>query len=177
MAGIITKSTSLNSFWSICYCFLVLGIHGYTAFRSILRYQESGGRAWPGSGGNAPGEVTAHVALIVLSFLLLPVFVVTSFIRVGNYANDGVKLGRDHALNSNMEAFCRKIKPPCVKRFWQHLCPIAQTCHLVAAFLLLLPETFVSAVEVEYGYKTTGGSTLCVILFTTLARRLSWQSF
>ncbi|XP_041368578.1 uncharacterized protein LOC121382955 [Gigantopelta aegis] len=155
MAGIITKSTSLNSFWSICYCFLVLGIHGYTAFRSISRYHEAGARAWPGSGGNAPAEVAAHVALIVLSFLFLPIFVLTSFIRVGNYANDGVKLGRDHALNSNMEALCKRIKTPCVKRFWQHLCPIAQTCHLISAFLLLLPETFVSAVEVEYGYKTT----------------------
>ncbi|XP_046542689.1 uncharacterized protein LOC124253013 [Haliotis rubra] len=155
MAGIVTHSTSLNSFWSIIYCLLVLGVQSYAIYTAIGRYHEASGRAWPGGQDGRPVEVSAHLALIILSILVLPFFVLTAWVRVGNYGNDGIKLGRDHALNTNMDAFCKKIKKGGMKRIWQHFCPMAQTFHLISAFFLVLPETVLSAVEVQYGYRTT----------------------
>ncbi|XP_076461094.1 uncharacterized protein LOC143293762 [Babylonia areolata] len=157
MVGIITQSTTLNSFWSISFCVLALGLHGYATYLAAQRYREALGRAWPGPAfkGGTPGEVATHLALLVLSCLLLPFFAVASFLRVGNYGNDGVKLGRDHALNPNLDAWCRKVRNPVVRRLWTNCVPLAQTVFLAAAFLLLLPETLLTAVEVDYGYKTS----------------------
>nr|KAG5687871.1 hypothetical protein BaRGS_007565 [Batillaria attramentaria] len=158
MVGMITQSTTLNSFWSISFCLLALALHGYTTYMAAQRYRGATARAWPGPAfkGGTPGELTSFLALIVLSCLCLPFFVVFSFLRVGNYANDGVKLGRDHALNPNLDAWCRKVKVEALRRVWRNCLPLAQTFYLTAAFLLLLPETLITAVEVEYGYRTTG---------------------
>lgn len=158
MVGIITQSTSLNSFWSISFCVLALGLHSYATYLAVQRYKEAAARAWPGpsSKGGTPGEVAACLALLVLASLCLPFFVVGSFLRVGNYGNDGVKLGRDHALNPNLDAWCRKVKSPALRRVWRNCVPLAQTFYLAAAFLILLPDTLLTAVEVDYGYRTTG---------------------
>ncbi|KAL8607990.1 hypothetical protein ACOMHN_005545 [Nucella lapillus] len=157
MVGIITQSTSLNSFWSISFCVLALGLQGYATYLAAQRYREASGRAWPGpaSKGGTPGEVATHLALLILACLLLPFFVAASFLRVGNYANDGVKLGRDHALNPNLDAWCPRLKPPWARRAWSNCVPLAHTVYLAAAFLLLLPDTLLTAVEVDYGYKTS----------------------
>lgn len=158
MVGIITQSTSLNSFWSICFCIMALTIHSYTTYLMVLRYRGASARAWPGPAfkGGIPREVPTTLALIILSSLFLPLFIIASVVRMGNYANDGVKLGRDHALNTNLDAACRRIKSKTFKRIWRNCVPFAHAFYLSASFLLLLPEILLTAVEVEYGYKTSG---------------------
>jgi ABC-type Fe3+ transport system permease subunit len=152
----ITSATSLNSFWSISFCVLALVLHSYATYLAVQRQHEATARAWPAKAQGPPAEVGAHLALVIVSCLLLPVFAVCSVLRVGNYGNDGVKLGRDHALNPNLDACCRKVRSPLLRRLWRGCVPLAQTAYLAAAFLLLLPDTLLTAVEVDYGYKTTG---------------------
>ncbi|KAH9524760.1 hypothetical protein Btru_027746 [Bulinus truncatus] len=158
MVGKLTQSSSVNSFSSICYCVLALGVHGYSCYSAILRYKESESRAWPGGGGGTPSEAAMLLGFTVLSIMLMPMLCMTSFIKVGNLANDGVKLGRDHALGCHSDTAPREcgVTSAGMARVWKHFCPISQTLHVVAAFLLLLPETFLTAVEIKFGYKAAG---------------------
>lgn len=156
MVGKITHSSSLNSFSSICYCFITLGIHSYSSYKAVKRYKEADSKAWPGSGGT-PSEVPLVLGSTIVSLLMLPFFCITSIIKVGNFANDGVKLGRDHALGSSLDSLQETpTKHKIVRRVWRHFCPLSQTVHLVAAFFLLLPETLLTAVEVKFGYRSSG---------------------
>lgn len=156
MVGIITRSSNLNSFSSICYCFIALGIHAYSSYKAVKRYNEADSKAWPGGRGT-PSEVPLMLGSTVVSLLMLPFFCITCFIKVGNYANDGVKLGRDHALGYSVVTSEEVTTTnEAVRRVWRHFCPLSQTVHLMAAFLLLLPETLLTAVEVKFGYKSTG---------------------
>lgn len=158
MVGIITQSTHLNSFWSVGTCLLALCLHAYTSYLTAMRYQGATTRAWPGPPSRAglPCEVNSLLTLLVLAQLCMPCFVIASFLRVGNYGNDGVKLGRDHALNPHLDAACKRVKSRLVRRVWRNCVPLAPTFYLSAAFFLLLPDTLLQAVEVEFGYRTTG---------------------
>ncbi|XP_013079192.2 uncharacterized protein LOC106065014 isoform X2 [Biomphalaria glabrata] len=156
MVRIMTHTSSFNSFSSICYCLLTLGVHAYSCYSAILRYKESESRAWPGGGGT-PSEAAMLLGFTILSIMLMPMLCMTAFIKVGNLANDGVKLGRDHALGASTDTSTKDCsgKHVGVARVWKHFCPISQTLHVVAAFLLLVPETFLTAVEIKFGYKTS----------------------
>lgn len=156
MVGTIARSSSLNSFSSICYCFAAVGIHSYSSYIAVKQHKSADSKAWPGSGGT-PSEAALLLGATIVSLLMLPFFCVTCFLKIGNFPNDGVKLGRDHALDCTVET------PPEVadkherlRNIWRHFCPLSQTLHLVAAFLLLIPETLLTAVEVKFGYKSTG---------------------
>ncbi|XP_012939507.1 protein tincar [Aplysia californica] len=169
MIGMIARRSSLNSFGSICYCLITLGVHAYASYTAISRYKESQARAWPGAKGK-PVESGCLLGLTILSLVLMPVFCVTSFFRVGNLANDGVKLGRDHALGGSSADPDKGENAPettatRLKRVWRHFCPLSQSLHVIAAFLLMLPETLLTAVEVKYEYKSTDTSWLSQLDF------------
>ncbi|KAK3765691.1 hypothetical protein RRG08_026167 [Elysia crispata] len=158
LIGRIVQSSSLNSFSSICYCFFTLGVHAYSCYTAVGRYREAESRAWPGGGGRSgpPVESGTMLGLTILSLVLMPLFCFTCVLKVGNLANDGVKLGRDHALGcaSDTTKDC-STRSRGLRRLWKIACPISQTIHLIAAFLILLPETLLTAVEIKYGYKST----------------------
>lgn len=236
----MTQSSKFNTFGSITYCCVVLGIQAYASYKAISRYKAAKTRAWPGLGGNPPTELSALMGLTVVSLLLMPFFIVACIVKVGNLANDGIKLGRDqeqgpkttpkdkdkdngsndgksatgshdniasgncdrdndpkkkhqhqheqprqqHAegqgepqitpiahekkMSASASKAASKIPPGKAemtgaqkwrlrcKLLWYHFCPVAQTIHIVAAFLLLLPEVLLTAAEVKYGYKSAG---------------------
>ncbi|GFS08235.1 protein tincar [Elysia marginata] len=159
LIGRIVQSSSLNSFSSICYCLFTLGVHAYSCYTAIGRYREAESRAWPGGGGTSgpPVESGTMLGLTILSLVLMPLFCFTCVLKVGNLANDGVKLGRDHALGcaSDTTKDC-STRSRGLRRLWKIACPVSQTIHVIAAFLILLPETLLTAVEIKYGYKSTG---------------------
>ena len=164
MIGNIVRRSSLNTFGSICYCVFTLGIHSYACYSSINRYKESETREWPGPRGK-PVESGALLGLTVLSLILMPGFCVACFFRIGNLANDGVKLGRDHALGglNSQGGNNESTRLDRLKRAWRHVCPVAQSLHMIAAFLLLLPDTLLTAVEVKHEYKSTGELQIVVV--------------
>ena len=153
--ALIKRRTNLNSLWSVFYCVLVLAVHIYITYKGITKYQKfNDDYLW---GGTTPGAVRAYLALIIISILFLPLFVFTSLLKVGNTANDGTKLGRDHALDcSNTTTVGSKIKYGWLKRLWEKFPPFSPVLHLLVAFLVLLPEVILNAAEVKHGLRLTG---------------------
>lgn len=70
------------------------------------------------------------------------------FLQVGNFANDGVKLGRC----STMEGLPGGSKCS----LWRHGGPTAAFVHLVVAFSLLVPKLVMEARLIEAGYLPQG---------------------
>ncbi|KAG7171714.1 tincar-like, partial [Homarus americanus] len=70
-------SHHLNSVWSIWYCLVTLGFTGYLVFAGIKRFLMYASLPWPQGA----------------SVVVLPFFLVTSAVKVGNLGNDGFKLG------------------------------------------------------------------------------------
>lgn len=147
------KSSVLNSLWSIWYCLVVVSFQTYITYREISRYMVLRQAPWRAS-IIPPAELTAQLVLVIVSILCVPLFILACIFRTGNYANDGVKLGRDHAFNSNIETVFRPVHFTVIRRIWRHFCPLAQTLHLMAALCLLLPDTLITAAGV---YETHSG--------------------
>lgn len=150
------KNTSVNSLWSIWYCILVLGLQAYITYVAIAHYRHSTSLQW-GTSKKTPSELTSHVGLICLSLLCVPVFIIASLFRIGNYANDGVKFGRDHVMRfNNLDIVSNPARCGWFRTVWRHFCPVSQTVHLIMAFCSLLPTTMTVAMEIKYGYQSTG---------------------
>ena len=151
---LVTRSSSLNSLWSIVYCCVALAVHCYVTYQGVSRYRKLNDEdLW---GGETPGELRTYIALIVLALLFLPLFIFFSFLKVGNTANDGTKLGRDHALDSNSNTLGSKIKNERVRHFWEQSPPFSPLLQMLSALLVLLPEMVLTAAEVKHGIMASG---------------------
>ena len=151
---LVTRSSSLNSLWSIVYCVLVLVVHGFITYLGISKYRKLNDDAlW---GGETPPELRVYIALIVLALFFIPLFIFFSLLKVGNIASDGTKLGRDHALDSNTNNLGARIKSKRLRQLWEHFPPFSPLFHLLSAFLVLLPEVVLTAAEVKYGIMASG---------------------
>lgn len=150
MVELKPRSTSWNSLWSIIYCAIVLCLQGYISYRAISTFQDSLMDKWK---DNFPSALSARLALTILSLILTPIFIITCLFKVGNYANDGYKLGRDHALCQIEGNFVDKFTSESWRKLWQNFVPFSQTLHVIIAFFLLLPETLVESAEIYYGHK------------------------
>lgn len=151
---LITRSSRVNSLWSVVYCLLSLVMHVYIAIQAISRYRKLNNDAvWD---GETPGEVRAYIGFIVLSLLVLPVFIFFSFIKVGNTANDGTKLGRDHALDYNKNTLGNRIRKDQLRYIWENFPPFSPLLQLLAAFLVLIPEMILTATEIKRGIMSSG---------------------
>lgn len=151
---LVTRSSALNSLWSVVYCVIVLVVHGFITYLGISKYRKLNDDAlW---GGETPPELRTYIALVVLALLFSPLFIFFSLLKVGNTANDGTKLGRDHALDNNANTLGAKIKWKWVRRLWEQFPPFSPLFHLLSAFLVLLPEVILTAAEVKYGIMASG---------------------
>ncbi|XP_045189692.2 uncharacterized protein LOC123547018 isoform X2 [Mercenaria mercenaria] len=166
---LVTRSSSLNSLWSIVYCLVALTVHCYVTYEGVSRYRKlNNEEIW---GGETPGELRAYIALIVLAVLFLPLFIFFSFLKVGNTANDGTKLGRDHALDSNSNTLGAKIKVEHLRHFWEQFPPFSPLLQMRSAFLVLLPEMVLTAVEVKHGIMASDAVWTCNLDFLFASER------
>lgn len=151
---LVTRSSRLNSLWSIVYCLMSLGVHCYVTIQAISRYRKLNHDAvWD---GDTPVELRVYIACIVLALLVLPVFIFFSFLKVGNTANDGTKLGRDHALDSNKNTLGNRIRKDRLRYIWENFPPFSPLLQLLSAFLVLLPEMILTAAEIKRGIMSSG---------------------
>ncbi|OWF51757.1 uncharacterized protein LOC110448656 [Mizuhopecten yessoensis] len=168
------KSTSWNSLWSIIYCLLVVGLQCYISYRAIHTFQETILERWK---EYYPSALSAKLGLAILALILAPLFIISSVLKLGNYANDGFKLGRDHALCQTGESFVDKLSSETVKKLWKNLCPFSQTFHIIISFFLLLPDTLVEASDVFYGHQHTSIIWSSNIDFLFPNERRGWSDF
>ena len=154
MVELARRTFSLNSLWSVVYCLLVLAVHSFVTYLGVSKYRRlNKDELW---GGDTPSELRAYIALIVLAILFLPLFVFTSLLKIGNNANDGTKLGRDHALDSTTNTFGAMISHDLLRHVFEIFPPFSSVFHILCAFLVLIPETILTAGEVKYGVTPSG---------------------
>ncbi|KAK3094849.1 hypothetical protein FSP39_007019 [Pinctada imbricata] len=152
MVELKPKGTSFNSLWSVVYCFIAIGTQCYVSVQYISQYRT--GLRVQDNKNSYPLELDVVLALTILSFVVFPLFIISSIFRIGNYANDGFKLGRDHAICPKNGHLIDRIENEILQRCWRHFCPISQTLHLLIAMCLLIPEVFLSSAAVQQGFKT-----------------------
>lgn len=90
------KSSSLNfksleDFWLCLFIFVIQVVCIYKACLNLNKYNS---QSW--SPNVKPfGDLCLYGLLILASIIMLPLFVVTSLLKIGSYANDNFKFGRD----------------------------------------------------------------------------------
>ncbi len=77
------------------YTAVVLAIQGYLLYRAVGRCKTYNELPWR-TQAKPVVELYVYIGLIVASVMCMPFFIITSLFRIGSYANDGVRLGRDN---------------------------------------------------------------------------------
>ncbi|XP_063588514.1 uncharacterized protein LOC134765695 [Penaeus indicus] len=140
----------LNSVWSIWYCLVSLGFMAYLVYNGVKRFLLYASLPWPQDPPFV--ELNAYVGLVGASVVLLPFFLVTSLLKVGNLGNDGFKLGASLSTCSRDPPPVLEAAKGVVRNLWLHGVPTAPFLHLVAAFCLLLPRTLMDATLISAGF-------------------------
>lgn len=146
------KSSSFNSLWSISYSVIVVSVQCYISYRNISEYQDSLRNQW---NRETPPEVGLKLGLTIVSFIVLPFFLLSSIFRTGNYGNDGYKLGRDHAICPISGGILDHIGSEFGRRLWRYAPPFAPSLHVLSAFCLLFPDVLISGKEIQLQLKPT----------------------
>ncbi|XP_014289196.1 protein tincar [Halyomorpha halys] len=133
----------VNQLWSIWYGLAVTALQAYIAFNSAKRLLEWFEYSWENEDGN---EIEASLILTGIAILLLPIFLAASVFKVGNWANDGYKLGRHLSTCSNDITVSASTG---FRAVWKHGGPTAPFLHLVSAFCLLLPNLLIQGKLIE----------------------------
>ncbi|XP_064630364.1 uncharacterized protein LOC135489111 [Lineus longissimus] len=144
-------SFKLNSLWTIWFCALIVSIEVYLIIQTINNYLKYNNMIWP-EGTKPDSELNVTIVFAVFSLLCLPFFVMACVFKVGNFANDGALLGKDPIK----EIFRKKQVRGRAWKVWRNFCPIAQTVHVVSAFLLLLPKPLLEGRIIKSGVLTKG---------------------
>lgn len=115
---------------------------------------------WPVSAPPPRVEVHAVGGLTVAAVVLLPFFLASALLRVGNLANDGVKLGQELATCSSepvaLVSASHCAAPHPLRVLWLHGGPTAPFLHVAAALLLLLPRLCMEARLIQSGFLPRG---------------------
>ncbi|KRZ54332.1 Protein tincar [Trichinella nativa] len=129
----------LNSIASIWYCFFFVFLQGYLLYVGIERYSTL---AESKLNENSSSFLPLYIGLHGLAVTLLPFFIVSAIFKVGNLANDCVRIGekRPPIIHTAGNWCCRKLKA-----CWLHGLPVTQTLHLIIASTFLLCGALVEA--------------------------------
>lgn len=146
------RGSYINSLLSIVYCVIAALVQCYICYCYIGPYENVLDDKWKGLYKTGYG---VRLGLPIISLFVLPLFIVFSVFRVGNYANDGFKIGRDHAICATTNLFGDTFEKELTRRIWRNFCPFAPTLHLCIAFTLILPETILTGLDVKYGHQTS----------------------
>jgi hypothetical protein len=130
---------------------LIVSVEVYLIIQTINDYMKYNGMMWP-DGTKPDAELNATIVFAVFSLVCLPFFVIACVFKVGNFANDGVQLGKDPIK----EIFRKKHFRGRAWKVWRNFCPTAQTVHVMSAFLLLLPKPLLEGRIIKGGVLTKG---------------------
>ncbi|KAL6445590.1 hypothetical protein ACFW04_000848 [Cataglyphis niger] len=84
----------VNSLWSVWYGILAVAFQAYIAMRYAKRFAAYLSLPWPADAPPPKIELYACLVLAGTGIILLPVLLGAAFLKLGNLANDGIKLGR-----------------------------------------------------------------------------------
>ena len=102
-------------------------------------------------------ELNMQLIFCGLTLLFLPLFFVSALFKVGNLANDGVKLtSRKGTCSSEPPIFEDEGNSSTLKSLWIHGCPISVFIHIITALCLLLPHLLLEAKLIQGGHLPKG---------------------
>ncbi|XP_065354658.1 protein tincar isoform X2 [Calliphora vicina] len=142
----------LNSLWSIWYGVLLTLFQGYLAVHGAYRFLGCSLIPWK---IEPVAELNLQIILSGLVFVLLPFFFTSAVFKVGNLANDGIKLG-----SAAKERRCTMVphdgleeesRGGTFRTLWTHGGPTAAFIHILIAMCLLLPRLLLEGRIIENG--------------------------
>ncbi|XP_058055789.1 protein tincar [Anopheles bellator] len=145
----------LNTLWSIWYGILVTLLQGYLIVQGTHRYVGLSALSWKYEKPST--ELDIQIVFCGLVILFLPLLLASALFRVGNLANDGMKLasgtklwpgsttatGHDELEEEAFEGTLRSL--------WIHGGPTSAFIHIITAICLLLPRLLLEAKVIENG--------------------------
>lgn len=150
---------ALNSLWSVWYCTLAVAFQLYIVTASIKRFGKYIALPWP-LHDQPYLELNAYVGFLGASVVLMPFFIATALLRVGNYPNDGTKVFARSSLvkkKSSESVVYQNVRRTSkegrwARAIWRHGGPTAPFLHVASAFCLLLPRVFIEAQLIKHGF-------------------------
>ncbi|XP_037924160.1 protein tincar isoform X3 [Hermetia illucens] len=149
--GVAVSHLHLNSLWSIWYGILVTLFQGYLAVHGAYRFLGCSLVQWK---IEPIIELNIQIVICGVVFILLPLFFASAVFKVGNLANDGIKLGtmaHSRCSISPHDGLEEEAKGGTVRALWTHGGPTAAFVHIVIALCLLLPRLLLEARIIENG--------------------------
>ncbi|KAL0129753.1 hypothetical protein PUN28_001779 [Cardiocondyla obscurior] len=145
----------VNSLWSVWYGILAVGFQAYIAMRYARRFAAYLSLPWPADAPPPKIELYACLVLAGTGVVLLPVLLGAAFLKLGNLANDGIKLGRHLSACSRDPPSSLLTNNPdnsLVNNLWRHGGPTAAFVHLCTAMCFLLPSLLMEARLIHAGF-------------------------
>ncbi|XP_039315081.1 protein tincar isoform X2 [Solenopsis invicta] len=145
----------VNSLWSVWYGILAVAFQAYIAMRYARRFAAYLSLPWPADAPPPKIELYACLVLAGTGVVLLPVLLGAAFLKLGNLANDGIKLGRHLSACSRDPPSSLLTNNPdnsLVNNLWRHGGPTAAFVHLCTAMCFLLPSLLMEARLIHAGF-------------------------
>ncbi|XP_015592220.1 protein tincar isoform X2 [Cephus cinctus] len=144
----------VNSLWSVWYGVLAVALQAYIAIRCAKRFVAYLSLPWPADAPPPTIELHACLVLAGAGVLLLPVLLTSAFLKLGNLANDGVKLGRHLSTCTRDPPTLLTNNPDngLASNLWRHGGPTAAFVHLCTAMCFLLPSLLMEARLIHAGF-------------------------
>ncbi|XP_053594611.1 protein tincar isoform X1 [Microplitis demolitor] len=145
-----------NGLWSVWYGIFVVTLQAYIATRCAKRFVAYLSLPWPTD--VQPPKFELHVCIVLTGtgVLLLPILLAAAFLKLGNLANDGIKLGR-HTSTCTRDPPATLLGNNAVDNglagsLWKHGGPTAAFVHLCTAMCFLLPSLLMEARLIYAGF-------------------------
>ncbi|KAK1130276.1 hypothetical protein K0M31_018414 [Melipona bicolor] len=145
----------VNSLWSVWYGVLAVAFQAYIGLRYTKRFAAYLSLPWPADAPPPKVELYACLVLAGAGVVLLPVLLGAAFLKLGNLANDGIKLGRHLSACSRDPPSSLLTNNPdhsLANNLWRHGGPTAAFVHLCTAMCFLLPSLLMEARLIHAGF-------------------------
>ncbi|KFB35884.1 AGAP001696-PA-like protein [Anopheles sinensis] len=144
----------LNTLWSIWYGILVTLLQGYLIVQGTHRYIGLSALSWKYE--KPTTELDIQIVFCGLVVLFLPLLLASALFRVGNLANDGMKLASGTKLwqgspSAGHDGLEEEAFEGTLRSLWIHGGPTSAFIHIITAICLLLPRLLLEAKVIENG--------------------------
>lgn len=111
-------------------------------------------------------ELNMQLIFCSLTLLFLPLFLASALFKVGNLANDGIKLSARKGTCSSEQPvlFEDDGNSSTMRSLWMHGVPISVFIHIITALCLLLPHLLLEAKLIQNQHLPKG-KIICTIFF------------
>lgn len=141
----------LNTLWSVWYGLLITLLQGYLVLQGTHRYLGLSALTWKYEKPST--ELDIQIVFCGLVVLFMPLLLAAALFRVGNLANDGIKLASGTRLCSSAptDGLEEEAFEGTLRALWIHGGPTSAFIHIITAICLLLPRLLLEAKVIENG--------------------------